>query len=231
MSLSRSEEKLLLDYADIFRISPAAFSENRGAAYAILTALYGYLSLDADAERKQLRDAVLVESNAQFGNGLFFGQVQGAVALLMIQPAWFSRRKTNAELIKQFKYLLVGATALSVIGISPIGGSARKGVEDTIKVGGSVSKGIEAAKKRLLMGAGSGIVEAITTRFATRFPVGLAFVAALTIAYMGMLEKMEDIRTEMMERFDVGLATRDELNQIQNASFFAIIEQGLQEYW
>lgn len=149
----------------------------------------------------------------------------------MVQPKWFSRRKTNAELIKQFKYLLVGTTALSIVGISPIGGNIRKGVEDTIKVGGSIQKGIEAAKKRLLMGAGSGIVEAFTTRFATRFPVGLAFVAALSIAYMGMLEKMEGIRMEMMERFGAGLATRAELDQIQNASFFEIVEQGLEGYW
>lgn len=231
MSLSRAQNKLLLDYADIFSVSHSSFSDNKGAAYVILTALYGYLSLDSDSERKQLRDAVLAESYAQFGSGMFLGQIQGAVALLMVQPRWFNRRKTNAELISQFKYLLVGATALSLIGISPVGGSARKGVEDTIKVGGSVRKGIEAAKKRLLMGAGSGIVEAITTRIATRFPVGLAFVAALTVAYMGMLSKMEDIRTEMMERFDAGLATRADLDQIQNASFLAIIEQGLQEYW
>lgn len=72
MSLSKSEEKLLLDYADIFNVPPASFAENKGAAYVILSALYGYLALDSDPERKQLRDAVLVESHAQFGNSLFF---------------------------------------------------------------------------------------------------------------------------------------------------------------
>lgn len=230
MTLSPAEDKLLYDYADVFNINPSTFISNKDGAYVILAMLYGYLSLDKD-ERRRYRDGVLVETDNQFGqDSAFFGQIQGAIALLIAQPAWFNTLATNSDLIRQFKNLLIGVTVLSLIGISPVGGPIRKGVEDTVKRG-TLRAGLEAAKKRLLLGAGSGVIEAIVTRIGIRFPIGAAAVALMAIAYIAMIYKMEKIRSEMLSRYEVGLATEEELDAIGNDGFMDVINERLEGYW
>ena len=146
-----------------------------------------------------------------------------------MQPAWIGRLDSNEELIRTFKWLLVGATILSLLGISPVMGSARRGVEESIRQN-SVRAGVQRAKQRLLQGAGSGIIEALTTKVATRIPVGAALVALGVIGYYAMERKMNQIREKMTERFEAGLATEAELDQISNANFTDIVTESVGAY-
>lgn len=90
---------------------------------------------------------------------------------------------------------------------------------------------MQRAKQRLLQGAGSGIIEALTTKVATRIPVGAALVALGVIGYYAMERKMNQIREKMTERFEAGLATEAELDQISNANFTDIVTESVGAYW
>ncbi len=55
--------------------------------------------------------------------------------------------------------------------------------------------------------------------------------AALGLAYFSMQYKMGKIRETITERFEADLATEAELNEIGNANFLNILEEGLGAYW
>ncbi|WP_372575188.1 hypothetical protein [Ruegeria jejuensis] len=95
----------------------------------------------------------------------------------------------------------------------------------------SVRAGLARAKQRLLQGAGSGIIEAIVQKGATRIPVGAALVALGVIAFYGMERRMNIIRETITERFESDLATEQELDEISNASFADILKESVGEYW
>lgn len=71
----------------------------------------------------------------------------------------------------------------------------------------------------------------MTERMATRFPIGIALVAAATIAFFAMEVRIEKIRGIMNERFEADLATKEELEKISNANIMDLIKEKLDEYW
>lgn len=230
MSLTSQEKRLLVEYGDLFRINAGHYAGQEEQAFYIFALLYALPSVEG-AERRRFRDGVLRETDKLFGqNSRFFAGVLLAISDDIAQPAWICRLESNKELIKTFKWLLVGATILSLLGISPAMGSARRGVEESIRQN-SVRAGIQRAKQRLLQGAGSGIIEALTTKVATRIPVGAALVALGVIGYYAMERKMNHIREKMTERFEAGLATEAELDQISNANFTDIVTESVGAYW
>lgn len=230
MSLTSQERRLLVEYGDLFRIRSGNYAGQEEEAFYIFALLYALPSVEG-AERRRYRDGVLRETDKLFGqNSRFFTGVSLVIADDIVQPAWIGRLESNEELIRAFKWLLVGATILSLLGISPVMGSARRGVEESIRQN-SVRAGIQRAKQRLLQGAGSGIIEALTTKVATRIPVGAALVALGVIGYYAMERKMNKIREKMTERFEAGLATEAELDQISNANFTDIITESVGAYW
>lgn len=230
MTMKPEERRLLAEYADLFKIPAASYKEQPEEAYAILATFYGYPTV-LENERKKFLDGLLREAAAAFGrNSLFLKFFVNAVGMQIHQINWHGRRESNEDLIRQFKWLLVGVTVLFAIGISPAWGTGRRGVEEAIRQN-SVRAGIARARQRFLQGAGSGIVEAIVQKGATRFPVGAALVALGIIAYYGMERRMNAIREIMSERFEDNLATEEELNKISNASFMKILEESLGEYW
>lgn len=231
MSLTAQEQRLLIEYAEVFSIRPGDYSNNEEEAYHILATLYGFPSIERDYEKRRFQAGLVTEVIDVFGdNSRFFQRVIEFFAMYNVQPAWFSGRESNDELIREFKRLLVGATVLMALGISPVGGSARRGVEESIRQG-SVRAGVLRARQRLLQGAGSGIIEALTQRVATRFPVGAAIVALGVIAYFAMERRMNEIREIMTERFEADLATEEELDQISNASFVDVVMETVDAYW
>lgn len=230
MSLSKQEKRLLVEYGALFNINPGTYAEKEEQAFYILALLYALPSVEG-GQRKSYRDDILKETIRLFEvSSQFFLGVHRVIADNIVQPAWMDRLDTNEELIRTFKWLLVGATVLSMLGISPVAGSARRGVEESIRQS-SVRAGIERAKQRLMQGAGSGIVEALTAKVATRIPVGAVLVALGVVAYYAMERKMNQIRVKMTERFESGLATEAELDKISNANFVDIIKEAVGAYW
>ena len=230
MSLTSQERRQLVEYGDLFRIRPGDYAGQEEEAFYIFALLYSLPSVEG-ADRRRYRDGVLRETDKLFGqSSRFFTGVTLVIADDIVQPAWIGRLDSNEELIRTFKWLLVGATILSLLGISPVMGSARRGVEESIRQN-SVRAGVQRAKQRLLQGAGSGIIEALTTKVATRIPVGAALVALGVIGYYAMERKMNQIREKMTERFEAGLATEAELDQISNANFTDIVTESVGAYW
>ena len=64
-----------------------------------------------------------------------------------------------------------------------------------------------------------------------RFPIAAAAVALMAIAYIAMIYKMESIRSELLSRYEVGLATEDELEAISNDGLMDVLNERLEGYW
>lgn len=231
MALTTQEQRLLIEYGQIFNISPPQYEGQEEEAYYILVMLYGLFAIDDKYDRQKYRDAILNETKNKFGQtGPFFGRVIRTISFHISQKNWFSPRESNTDLIQTFKYLLIGITALSLLGVSPTLGSIRRGAEESIRKG-TVRAGIDRARQRLLQGAGSGVVEALVSKIGTRFPIGAALVAIGIIAFYAMEAKMNNIRETLTERFEAGLATEEELDEISNANFSDVMQEAFGGYW
>lgn len=235
--LSEAENRLLSEYSKVFGIEEAVFSRNRKHAFGILTAMYSYPNLDSSFERQRCRDGVLQEAARVWGQqDQFFGAIQRVVSLSLHSAQYFvQRRKSNQELISEFRYLLVAVVALEIIGIGGLSGAikggASAGAAKAIK-DNSVRAGIEAAKQRLLLGGGSAVVEAAALRWGAALGLwSAAFVAVLVAAHYIMVRNLEKIRAEITERHANGKATDDELESVQNQTFSEIVRKGLEPYW
>lgn len=237
MTLSAEENKVLARYCEIFAVDPQHIAENRKHAFGILGAMYAYPSVRSQSDRHKLRDATLQETARVWGQGSrFFEDVIRIVALSMHQAEYYvSRRKSNDELIQEFRYQLIAVIVLEIIGVGGIGralgGSASAGAAKMISEN-SVRAGLEAAKKRMMLGAGSAVLEAAAVRWGAALGIwGVAFVAALVIAHEVMVRNLEEIRAEITERHGKGEASDEELEKVQNKSFSESIRQGLEPYW
>lgn len=230
MSLTSQEQRLLIEYGDLFRIRPGSYSGQEDQAFYILALLYALPSVEG-RDRKKYRDGILGEAANLFGQeSRFFSAVSSIIADDLVQPGWLGRLDSNVELIRTFKWLLVGVTILYALGISPAWGSGRRGVEEAIRQN-SVRVGLEKAKQRLFLGAGSGIAEALVSKVGTRIPVGAALVMLGIVGYYAMERKMNQIREKMTDRFEAGLATEEDLDEISNSNFSIIIQEAVGEYW
>lgn len=231
MSLTAQEQRLLVEYSAIFRVNASDYGEQDEEAYVILAHLYGLFAIEGTYDRQRYRNAVLQETAAKFGQTTrFFGKIQTVAADDAAGLRYYPQRKSNEDLIQEFKYLLIGLTALTLLGVGPALGSARRGVEESIRTN-SVRAGLARARTRLLQGAGSGIIEAITQKVVTRFPIGAVLVAAAVLAFYAMEVRMSRIRETMTERYEADLATEDELEEIRNSNFHDIMQEILDAYW
>lgn len=232
MTLTNQEAYLLTEYADIFNVNASEYADMDEEAYVILAHLYGLFAIEGTYERMRYRNAVLAETGNVFGTDTrFFYRIQVVAADNAAGLNWYPQRSSNEDLIKEFKNLTIGLYVLMTLGISPVGGTIRRGVEERIRPGKTTAEAIARARRRLIQGAGSGMIEAMTERLATRFPIGIALVAAATIAFFAMEIRIEKIREIMNERFEADLATEDELEEISNANIMDLIKEKLDEYW
>ncbi len=235
MSITDQERRALDELCRIHNIRPAVVQPNQAHALVILTALYSNLSIENDNERRRHRDGILRETDRVWGRGEFFGRVSGHISHMIVQPAWYGGSRSNAELTREFNMLLKAVFIMEMLGVSsiiPMGyRSAAKGVEELIKTS-SVRKGIDAAKRRLVLGAGSGILEAAATRMGMALgPWALLAAGLLIVTYFSMLKRLEAIRSEMGLRVSLGRATRREVDALQNERFMTIFQRALEQYW
>lgn len=252
MSLTAEEQAVLGKMCEIFNIPIEHTADNPEHALGIVNALYAYSSIDEDYEQDRHRTAVLTETKRVWTDGssfpagpAFWGDVQRVVALQLHQRYYFvNRRKSNAELIREYKAQLISVMILEIIGVGGLTGALRssgaKGVEAAIKAGAtgsagqSVRAGVAAASQRLLLGGGSGIVEASVLRWGAAAGLwAAAFVAAMVIAHELMLRNLEQIRDEIADRYakDPPEATEDEYEQVQNRTMFEIVAEGFGAFW
>ncbi|MBD8688226.1 MULTISPECIES: hypothetical protein [unclassified Rhizobium] len=237
MSLSAEENKVLVRYCGIFAVDQTHIADNRKHAFGILGAMYAYPSVRSQSDRHKLRDATLQETARVWGqDSLFFADVIRIVSLSMHQAEYYVRRhKSNDELIEEFGYQLIAVIVLEVIGVGGLGGAVRgsfnAGAAKAISEN-SLRAGLEAAKRRMLLGAGSAVLEAAAIRWGAALGIwAAAFVAALLIAHEVMVSNLEEIRSEITERHGKGEASDEELEKVQNTSFLDIINRGLEPYW
>lgn len=126
------------------------------------------------------------------------------VASIQTFPSWYaSLNRPPKELVQRYEYLSYVALGLRISGIGAGGSAAAAGVAEGIKKG-TVRDGIERAVRRFL-GQGA-ILEEAMKRWGSRFvwlsgPVGIAIVAAGSIAYVLAVEQMEEIRAIILHRF------------------------------
>jgi len=242
MALTEQEQQALQKLCEVFDISIRHTADNPEHAFGIVTALYAYPSISDDYEKAQHRTAILKETARVWPrNSWFLGEVQRKISIMVSMPHYYvERRKSNEELISEFKSQLIAVFLLELVGIGGLleGGvrSVGKGLEEGIKTRGpfksSVQAGVQAAKRRILLGAGSGVVEASVLRWGAAAGIWAAiFVATMAVAYAIMLENLEDIRSEIADRYATGKATEEEYEQVQGKTFREIISDGLQIYW
>lgn len=233
--LQEQEKRALAELCRIFNIRPTVVEANKEHALVVLTALYGNLSIENSYQRRRHRDEILKETDRVWGYSEFFGKVQGAIALMMVQPAWFGGSRSNQQLTSEFKSLVKMVFVLEMIGVSSLVQmgyrSGAKGVEELIKTS-SVRRGIDAAKRRLILGAGSGILEAAATRMGMALgPWALVATGLLVLTYYSMLKRLEAIREEMSLRVTLGRATQQEVDALKNERFMEMLQRAISQYW
>ena len=234
-AMTGQEKGALTELCRIYGIRPSTVASHPEHALMVLTALYGNLSIEDERERRLHRDGVLRETDRVWGRGKFFSRVQGAIALMMVQPGWFGASRSNASLTREFNSLVKAVFVLEILGVTtllPMGiKSVTKGAEEAIK-SSSIRKGIEAAKRRLVLGAGSGILEATATRMGMALgPWAVVAAGLIVVTYHSMIRRLETIRSEMILRVSLGRASQSEVDGLQNERFIALIRQALQGYW
>jgi len=227
------QEAYLRNLCRIFDIPLSCTEPNPELALNILARMYLVPTIPSQADRRR----ALIEIRANLSghsNSMsdFISRTTRSTAFMQELPDWFSHLNESTEnLIDQYKSLNFGITALGILGVGSVAGAFGAGVAEASRQN-SARAGAQRTIDRL---AGRGpLVEEVQRRLATRVSpraagaVGVVVAIGGTLAYHHALDRMEEIRSILMHRFQNGEMTDDQFRDVFGET---VSPENIKRYW
>lgn len=212
MALTDGERMQLENLCKIFNIRVQAAAQNPEAGLVVLQNLYSMPTIDDKPKRRTYGNSVLQASGAVFlTTGRFSSEFHGGVSQHVISmqefPSWY--RALNAspqELADTYEVCKAVAFWLGLFGVGAgvvgAGPAIVEGVTEAIS-----KRSIEAALRQAIrrFAGNSALLEAMAARSALfTGPVLVGLIAGATIAYYAAIDRMSEIATIMLHRYQRG---------------------------